>query len=308
MLKPRHRPGAALACALAALALAAGCSGAGGTDTDGAPIAAGGFDGERAFADLRAQVALGPRPSGSAAARRLARVLVGELERAGARDVRVQRPVANVIGTVPGRGEGWVVLGAHYDTKDLDGFVGANDGASGVAVALELVRALPSPLPGPSLAIALFDGEEARGERDFEADGLRGSRQYVAYARDGRQGAPPADEIRAMVLLDMVGDCDLAIPREANSDPELHDELAAAAPELFEGTTAAIADDHLPFIEVGIPAVAVIDFQFGPGPAPGELWHTSGDDLDAVCPASLDAVGEAVLRALPNLGVEAIQE
>jgi hypothetical protein len=106
----------------------------------------------------------------------------------------------------------------------------------------------------------------------------------------------------------MVGDCDLAIPREANSDPGLYEQLAAAAPDLFAGTTGAIVDDHVPFLEAGIPAVDVIDFRFGAGPPPGELWHTSGDDLDAVCPASLDAVGEAVLRVLPRLDAGAIQE
>ncbi|GIK76969.1 MAG: hypothetical protein BroJett022_06590 [Actinomycetes bacterium] len=300
MTKPRHRPGAAAASVLAAIALAAGCGGSGGEAA--APVGADGFDGDRAFADLRAQVALGPRPSGSAANRRLARMLARRLRRAGALDVLIQRPVANVVGSVPGRDPGWVVLGAHYDTKDLPGFVGANDGASGVAVVLELVRSLPRPLPGPSLAVALFDGEEARGDREFDEDGLRGSRQYVDYAAAGRLGAPPLAAIGAMVLLDMVGDCDLAIPREAGSDPGLYELLATADPELFDGAVAAIADDHVPFREAGIPAVDVIDFEFGPGPPPGALWHTRGDDLEAVCPASLDAVGEAVLEALPRLG------
>jgi len=310
MLKPRHRPGAAagaaLAVALALLALASGCGGD-GTDTADRN-AADRFDAGRAFADLEDQVALGPRPSGSAANGRLGRLLVRRLERAGVEGVRVQHPVANVVGTIPGRERGSVVLGAHYDTKDLPGFVGANDGASGVAVLLELARALPQRLPGPSVAIALFDGEEARGERDFEADGLRGSRQYVDYAAAARQGAPPAAAIRAMVLLDMVGDCDLAIPREASSDPALYAALAAADPELFAGTTDGIDDDHVPFLEAGIPAVDLIDFEFGDGPPPGELWHTPGDDLDAVCPASLDAVGGALLRALPRLGSRPIPE
>ncbi|HET6831505.1 MAG TPA: M28 family metallopeptidase [Solirubrobacterales bacterium] len=306
MLKPRHRPGAAVggavAAALALLVPLAGC-GDGGGDVS-ARNGADGFDGDRAFAAVEAQVALGPRPSGSDANQRLARLLVDRLGRAGVDDVRIQRPVANVVGTIGGGGEGWIVLGAHYDTKDLPGFVGANDGASGVAVVLELARTLPRPQRGPSIAVALFDGEEARGDRDFEADGLRGSRQYVEYAVDGRQGTPPATAIEAMVLLDMVGDCDLEIPREERSDPGIWAELAAADPELFDGATGAISDDHVPFLEAGIPAVDVIDFQFGAGPPPGELWHTAGDDLDAVCPASLDAVGGALLRALPRIGVE----
>ena len=94
-----------------------------------------------------------------------------------------------MVGVIPGRGSGYVLIGAHHDTKPgIPGFVGANDGASGVAVVLELARALPDPMPGPSIAIALFDGEEARGDRDFSADGKRGSTQYVDDARRWRPG------------------------------------------------------------------------------------------------------------------------
>ena len=150
----------------------------------------------------------------------------------------VQRPWRNVVGELPGRGAGTVVVGAHFDTKDgiEGGFEGANDGASGAAVVLELARALPRPLPGPSVDLALFDAEEARGSRPFEFDGARGSRQYVDYARaGGLQGAPALDEIRAMVLFDLVGDCELRIPLEANSDPALYalfaDDLRAGAAE-----------------------------------------------------------------------------
>lgn len=267
-----------------------------------ATTAAGRFDADRAFADLRAQVALGPRPAGSAANRRQARMLAGDLRRAGVEDVRVQHPLRNVVGTIPGSEPGYVVVGAHHDTKDLPGFVGANDGASGVAVALELARSLPRPLTGPSIAVALFDGEEARGDRPFEKDGMRGSRQYVELARGAAQGTPPLDEIRAMVLFDMVGDCDLAIPREASSDPDLYDAFADADPGVFSGETGGIEDDHVPFLEAGVPAVDLIDFDYGPGATPGAWWHTDEDDLDHVCPASLGAVGEAALAALPAIG------
>ncbi len=303
MSQTRHRPAAAafgVCTAIALLALATGCGG-GGEATVPAANARDGFDADRAFADLRAQVDLGPRPSGSAAARRLSARLARDLRRAGARDVRIQRPFRNVIGTIPGRGAGTVVLGAHYDTKDLSGFVGANDGASGTAVVLELARALPHPMPGPSLAIALFDGEEARGDRDFEDDGTRGSRQYVEYARSGRQGSPPLGEVGAMVLLDMVGDCDLTVAREENSDAGLYSLFSDADPATFDGTAPAVDDDHVPFLEAGVPAVDLIDFEFGPGGSPGEYWHTNADDLDAVCPESLDAVGGAALRALPRI-------
>ena len=233
------------------LAILGGCGGSGADPGSTRPVADG-FDGERAFSELRAQVALGPRPSGSGAAREAADWIAKRLRRAGVDAVRIQRPYANVVGRIPGSAPGAVVLGAHYDTKDaIPGFVGANDGASGVAVLLELARALPRPLPGPSVDLAFFDAEEARGDRPFAEDGTRGSRQYVALARaGGQQASPSLGEIRAMVLFDMVGDCDLRIPLEANSDPSLYERFAAAAkdrtgsPAPFEGRSGAIGDDH----------------------------------------------------------------
>ena len=283
--------------------------GCGGGDTAaGGPEAAGGFDAERAMDDVRAQVELGPRPAGSAANRRQARMLVGLLADAGVK-ARIQRPHRNVVARIPGSRRGSVVVGAHHDTVDIPGFVGANDGASGVAVVLELVRSLPAKLDGPSLRIALFDAEEARPGRAFEEDGTRGSRQYVRYAaRDrGRQGSPPLRSIRAMVLFDLVGDCGLQIPREANSAPRLYRAFEQAAVDLdgsaapFGGTVAAISDDHLPFLEEGIPSVDLIDFTFGAETSPGPHWHTTEDTVDKVCVKSLDAVGEAALRAIPQL-------
>ena len=306
MSEPRHRPAVPVAGAVVALLAAlwialGGCGGGGDART---PTGDSGdrFDGDRAFADVRAQVALGPRPSGSRAAVALSRHLARELRAAGVDDVRTQAPLRNVVGTIPGREDGFVVLGAHYDTKPgIPGFVGANDGASGTAVVLELARALPPVLPGPSVAVALFDGEEARPGREFSADGTRGSRQYLDLAAAGRQGSPPLSAISAMVLLDMVGDCDLAIPREESSDETLYGLFAGADPGVFSGTTGGVEDDHTPFLRAGIPAVDLIDFDYGPGPSPGGWWHTSEDDLGRVCPASLDAVGGAALQALPRI-------
>jgi len=276
---------------------------------DGQPGAGDRFDGPAALADVEAQVGIGPRPSGSPSSRETVRLIANRLREAGVEDVRVQRPYANVVGTIPGSESGAVVAGAHHDTKArIPGFVGANDGASGVAVILGLADSLPRPLDGPSVHLALFDAEEARGERDFEADGARGSRQYAAYAdQGGRQGSPPLDEIRAMVLFDMVGDCDLQIPREASSDPGLYELFAEGAEEAtggqapFTGETGQILDDHVPFLERGIAALDLIDFSFGPGPVPGGWWHTAGDTLDKVCADSLDAVGEAATRAIPEI-------
>jgi len=292
-----------IAAALVLAAASAGCGG--GPDGDGADL----FDAERAMRDVAAQVQIGPRPAGSDASREEVRFIARRLRDAGLEEVRVQAPDANVLGTIPGEEEGAVVIGAHHDTKDeIPGFVGANDGASGVAVVLELARSLPRPNPGPAIHLALFDAEEARGDRPFQRDGARGSRQYVAYAGNGgRQGSPPLERVRAMVLFDLVGDCDLQIPREAGSDPGLYALFAEAAEEAsgqrspFAGETAPISDDHVPFREAGVPALDVIDFTFGPGASPGAYWHTIEDTLERVCPESLDAVGEAAVRAIPRI-------
>ncbi len=295
-----------LAAATLAVATLVGCGGA-----DGGPaVQEGGFDANRAFADLEAQTEIGPRPAGSPAARSAAALIADRLREAGVEDVAVQAPWMNVVGTIQGTEPGSVVVGAHFDTKDDvgGGFEGANDGASGVAVVLELARSLPRPLPGPSVSLVLFDAEEARGYRPFELDGTRGSRQYAAYARRGGvQGTPRLETVRAMVLFDMVGDCELGIPLEASSDPKLYGLFADAAEARtgsrapFRGASGPVGDDHVPFLEAGIPAVDLIDFDYGPGPPPGGYWHTPQDTLDKVCAESLDAVGEAALAAIPEI-------
>jgi len=301
--RPSTRKGLLL-CAIAfAAACLAGCGGA--NDGSGAGSA---FDAQRAFRDLRAQVAIGPRPAGSAGSRREVKLIVDRLRAAGFRNVRVQHPHRNVVARIPGAEPGTVVVGAHYDTKEIPGFVGANDGASGVAVVLELARDLPPRLEGPSMDLVLFDAEEAPRGASFESGGDRGSMQFVRYAGEGgMQGSPGLSSIRAMVLFDMVGDCDLRIPREANSDPGLYGEFASAADDEFgseapfEGEAAGVLDDHTPFLEAGVPAADLIDFDYGPGPSPGAWWHTRQDNLTHVCAKSLGAVGAPALAALPEI-------
>ncbi len=265
------------------------------------------FDAARAFSDLRREVAIGPRPAGSPADARDSRFIAGRLRAAGLKDVQIQRPYLNVTGTLPGSRPGIVVIGAHHDTKDIPGFVGANDGASGVAVVLELARALSPRWRGPTLAFALFDGEESVGPgdavRDFLQTGDRGSRQYVDYASSARQGSPALASIKAMVLFDLVGDCDLQLPLEASSAPNLYELFARASPGgPFTGTSDGVLDDHTPFQKRGIPAVDLIDFSYGPGPPPGAYFHTRQDDLEHVCRSSLGTVGDAAVKALPGVG------
>ena len=200
----------------------------------------------------------------------------------------------NVIGTVAGRRRSRVVVvGAHYDTKDLPGFVGANDGAAGVAVLTQLARTLrPRTIPSTVVFIA-FDGEEspagAEGE-GFERTGLRGS----------KAAAPLYRGARAMILLDFVGESGLRIPREDFSDARLWRKLQAAARRVGvgkvfpSGTQGAILDDHVPFIRQGVPAIDLIDFDY-------RCFHKPCDDLSQISERSLDATGETVLELLPTL-------
>jgi len=249
------------------------------------------FDSAAAWRLLKRQVALGPRPAGSVASRALARRLRRELPRG--RYQRVPGGLRNVIGVVPGRSRRYVVVGAHYDTKDLPGFVGANDAASGTAVAVELARALRPRRLRRTVVFILFDGEEApRGvpDSEFERRGLRGSK--VAARR--YRGA------EAMILLDFVGDRRLRVLREGNSDPELWRKLRRAAKRVGVGRTfpaaeyPPVSDDHVPFLRRGVPSIDLIDFDF-------PCFHRTCDDLTAVSERSLDAVGETMLQLLPTL-------
>ena len=243
------------------------------------------FDSKRAFAFLRWQVELGPRPAGSAASRALAARLVKLLP--GARYQAVPGGLRNVVYTVRGRDpKRFVVVGAHYDTKDYPGFVGANDGASGVAVVYELARALRPRTVRPTVVFVFFDGEESPDDSNFEANGMRGSRVAAGAFR----------RAQAMILLDMIGDRDLAIPREQGSDERLFARVRASASRLgaarvFAGNTGTILDDHVPFARAGVPSVDVIDFSF-------PCWHKPCDDLTAVSAASLDVAGETLADVL----------
>jgi glutaminyl-peptide cyclotransferase len=255
-------------------------------------------DEDRAFSLLRQQVELGPRPAGSATSRRLGERLRrllpnGRFEPVPAR-TGAERPLRNIVGVGRGRDpERLVVVGAHYDTKDLPGFVGANDGAGGTAAVVEIARSIRPRELGLSVVFILFDGEESpRGTSDavFERAGLRGSR---AAARRYPGAA-------AMVLLDLVADRRLSIPREANSTPALWESLRAAAARAGVGcafparSRDAVSDDHKPFLEAGVPAIDLIDFEFG-------CWHKRCDDMSAVSERSLDASAEAVRELLARL-------
>ena len=252
-------------------------------------------DEDRAFGLLARQVRLGPRPAGSEASRRLAEQLRRLLPNGRFEDVpdpgSRDGSLRNVVGAVQGRDPiRLVVVGAHYDTKELPGFVGANDGAGGTAAVVELARSIRPRQLAPTVVFVLFDGEESPAGEDFPRRGLRGSR---AAAREYPGAA-------AMIALDFVADRNLSIPREANSDRALWEELRAAAAAVGVGCafpetpSAAIVDDHVPFIERGVPSIDLIDFDF-------PCWHERCDNLRAVSKRSLDASAEATLELLARL-------
>jgi hypothetical protein len=254
-----------------------------------ATVSADRFNGAAAFRLLRRQVELGPRPAGSPESRRLARLLKRIVPRGEYQEVPAG--LRNVVGTVRGREPGYVVVGAHYDTKDIPGFVGANDGASGTAVTAQLARSIRRPRH--TVKFVFLDGEESpRGTpgRHFEKKGLRGSKVAAEAFADAR----------AMVLLDFVGDRRLTIHYEDNSSPGLWQKLRRAAHrvgalEVFpRGDQGPVSDDHLPFMEAGVPSIDLIDFDF-------PCWHRRCDDMSAVSERSVNAVGETIYELLKTL-------
>lgn len=278
---------------------AGGCGGGAPSNTDPSPAAD--FDSEAAWRLVERQVAFGQRPAGSPQLRRLATKLRPLLPSGHFEPLPGEPGLRNVVGTLPGIKPG-IVIGAHYDTLVKPaGFVGANNGAAGTAVVIEVARALQQRAAGAEareVDFVLFDGEEPpgglpEGSVDFYNEGLRGSRAYAA-AHSG--------ETQAMVLLDYVGNRGLRLPREATSNKALWSRVliaaeAAGAQRFFSQETGpAIVDDHSPFLRAGVPAVDLIDWSY-----PG---HSLADGLDKISRESLDAVGETILRLVEELRVE----
>ena len=253
------------------------------------------FDANAAYDLTRQQVSYGQRPAGSPQLRRLAKVL--RLRMPGGRFEAIpgEPRLRNIVATLPGTKPA-IVIGAHYDTLvEPIGFVGANNGAAGSAVVVELARTLKRikrPKGSPEMRFVLFDGEEPatglpEAQADFYSSGLRGSRAYVAAH---------AGEVRSMILLDYVGNKGLRLPREASSHAGLWSRIRAAARragvlDVFPpGVGSGVIDDHTPFLRAGIPAVDLIDWTY-----PG---HSLEDGMDKISRAALDAVGETLVEYL----------
>ena len=270
--------------------------------------AQGSFNGGRAFEDLKHLVSYGPRPAGSSALAESRRWIISQLKQTGAQveedsfaastpmgDI----PMTNVIAKFPGTRSKIAMITGHYDTKRFTNFrfVGANDGASSAAFLLELARALQGRKHELTYWLVFFDGEEAVREKWEGDDNTYGSRHLVQkLSADGELG-----RVQAMILVDMIGDSHLEIHREASSTPWLTDLVFAAAHRLgytrqFLDSESGAGDDHIPFINAGVPAIDLIDFDPDDG-----YWHTAKDTVDHCSPLSLTIVGRVVLAALTDL-------
>jgi glutaminyl-peptide cyclotransferase len=267
------------------------------------------FNGGRAFEDLKRLVALGPRPSGSRALAEARQQILHELGQAGvaAEEDRFVAttpagsvPMVNVIGKIPGARRQVVIIAGHYETKRFSAFpfVGANDGGSSAAFLLEMARVLAQRKNGFTYWLVFFDGEEAF-EEFTETDGLYGSRHLVQkLTSDGE-----LSRIEALILVDMIGDAHLNIHREDSSTPWLTKMVFQTARRLgyekyFQEEPRAYVDDHIPFVNAGVAATDLLDFDYGPN---NRYWHTAQDTLDKCSPTSLTIVGRVVLATLDEL-------
>jgi glutaminyl-peptide cyclotransferase len=272
---------------------------------------AGHFDGARALEYAREIVAFGPRYNGSEALTKVQAYLRKQFAKDDlTEDTFVAdtpggpQALHNFIVKFPGKKDGIIVLASHYETnywlKDTS-FVGANDGAATTGLLIEIANYLRSkPRDGYSVWLVFFDGEEAVKSWSH-TDSLYGSRHLAAkWQNDGT-----LKKIKALLLADMIGDKDLDILRETSAPSWLADLVKQAATHegyqrYFFKTEGGMEDDHLPFIERGVPAIDLIDDDYGPHDSahPDGYHHTPEDTLDKISAKSLTIDGDVFLETI----------
>jgi glutaminyl-peptide cyclotransferase len=263
------------------------------------------FNEQRAGVDLQTIVGFGPRPAGSDAIVKTRNYIVSELEKAGlkpeldefdARTPRGFRHMVNIRATRAGAKPSLIAITGHYDTKLFDNvrFIGASDGGSSAAWLLEFARSTTGLKLQNTLEFVFFDGEEAVVEWTDD-DSVYGSRHDV----DRRYRDRSLGDLKALILVDMIGDKDLNIRKESQSTGWLKDIIWNKAEALgnrkeFPKDQIDISDDHIPYLKAGIPSVDLIDFDY-------PYWHTADDTLDKVSAHSLKIVGDVVYASLPEI-------
>jgi hypothetical protein len=274
-------------------------------NSDVAPLKTSPFNERRAGHDLETIVGFGPRPSGSEALAKTRNYIVTELRKAGlnahldefdARTPRGFKHMVNIRASRAGPKRSIIAVTGHYDTKLFDNvrFVGASDGGSSAAWLLEFARCTRDLKLESTLEFVFFDGEEAVVEWTDD-DSVYGSRHDV----DRRLRDRSLRDLKAMVLVDMIGDRNLNIKKESQSTPWLKDIIWSTARALgyakqFPDDDIEVSDDHVPFLKARIPAVDLIDFDYPP-------WHTPADTLDKVSAHSLKVVGDVMYFSLPAI-------
>lgn len=252
-------------------------------------------------------VELGPRPAGSSALAAQQELIVDALAGLSC-DVEVDSFVAptpvgalrmrNIIARFgPPSPSATVVISGHYDTLRMRGFLGANDGGSSAGLLMALAERIDRTGSGP-VWLAFFDGEESTVQwRD--GDHTYGSRRLARrWTADGT-----ARRIRALINVDMIGDADLQLVYEGNSDARLRETVWRIGRDLgyasvFRRRTGFIEDDHIPFLRAGIPSLNLIDFDYGPD---NSYWHTPADALDKLDARSFATVLHVLEVAIENL-------
>ncbi len=267
-------------------------------------------DGAAAFALAERLVAFGKRCSGTEAYRRQADFIAAEARASGGevafQDFRQQTVKGdilfrNIIAEVKGRSRQFVIVSTHCDLKDLGSlnFQGANDGASGTALLLEMMQAIKRTGEKPPVTVrfVFFDGEECMVAYS-DNDGFYGSSYYA-----DKMTADERRQCLGVINVDMIGDRDLHVTIPQNSDDKLSKLALEGAGDsgfdaYFSRSSQVILDDHVPFLKKGIPAVNLIDFSYG---AANSYWHTDADTLDKISGKSLEIVGEVVFFMIWNV-------
>jgi glutaminyl-peptide cyclotransferase len=271
---------------------------------DSAPLPQ--IDAKRAFQYTREVTAFGPRYMGSENHKKLERYILDHLKGDQVEDdaftadtVEGKFPVRNIIAKYPGTKDGIIAILGHYDTNyplRQTGYVGANDGGSSTAILLEYSHQLRGKKrDGYSVWLVWTDGEEAV-QKWSGTDSLYGSRHLAEkWDKDGT-----LKKIKALLVMDMIGDADLNIDRNTFGTPWLLDLIYAAAERAgyqshFYARTGGIEDDHLPFLKLGVPCADVIDLNYGYN---NVFHHSPQDTMDKLSPKSLEIVGDTTLETI----------